>query len=60
MLEGLRLVSVAISPVMPTVHAQIHERLALPSIKLWEDELVWGDTLTGKTVKEKIILFPRD
>lgn len=60
MLEGLRLVSVAISPVMPTVHAQIHERLALPSIKLWEDELVWGDKLTGKTVKEKIILFPRD
>ena len=60
MLEGLRLVSVAISPVMPGIHAQIHDRLSLEPVTLWRDELDWGDRLVGINVKEKIILFPRD
>ena len=60
MLEALRLVSVAISPVMPQVHAQIHERMNLEPSKFWKDEMVWGNTLVGKKLQEKIILFPRE
>jgi len=45
---------------MPLVHTQIHERLSLEPVKLWKDELDWGDRLVGKKVKEKMILFPRD
>ena len=59
MLEALRLGSVAISPVMPQVHAQIHQRMNLEPTKLWKDELGWGSTLVGKKLQEKIILFPR-
>ena len=59
MLEALRLVSVAISPVMPQVHAQIHERMNLEPSKFWKEEMVWGNTLAGKKLQEKIILFPR-
>jgi methionyl-tRNA synthetase len=59
MLEALRLASVAISPVMPQVHAQIHQRMNLEPTKLWKDELGWGSTLVGKKLQEKIILFPR-
>ena len=59
MVEALRLASVAISPVMPQVHAQIHQRMNLEPTKIWKDELGWGSTLVGKKLQEKIILFPR-
>tara|TARA_B100001248_G_scaffold262684_1_gene260887 strand:+ start:605 stop:2128 length:1524 start_codon:yes stop_codon:yes gene_type:complete len=60
MVEALRLASVAISPVMPQVHSQIHQRMNLEPTKIWKDELGWGSTLVGKKLQEKIILFPRE
>ena len=60
MLEALRLASVAVLPVMPGIHAKIHQRLGLETIQLWNEELLWGATLHGKNLLEKIILFPRE
>jgi len=60
MLESLRLASVILAPVMPEVHARIHDRLGLKPVNLWSKELVWGNQLEKKQIKEKIILFPRD
>ena len=60
MLEALRLASVAVLPVMPGIHAKIHQRLGLETIQCWNEELLWGPTLHGKNLLEKIILFPRE
>lgn len=59
MVEGLRLASVGLAPVMPEIHERIHERFGLKSVKFWREELEWGNQMEGKKVKEKIILFPR-
>lgn len=59
MAEGLRLAAVALLPVMPTVGARILQHLGLEAPALWEGQLAWGDTATGKTLGEKTILFPR-
>ena len=58
MVESLRLASVILAPVMPDVHARIHERLGLKPVSLWSKELEWGKQLETKQIKEKIILFP--
>jgi methionyl-tRNA synthetase len=60
MVESLRLAIQMIAPVMPGVHQKVNELFGLPVCDNWEEALVWDFRLTGKTLGEKIILFPRD
>ncbi len=59
MVEALRLANSLLVAVMPEIHAKINERLGLPACKSWQQDLIWDHRLNGKTIKEKIILFPR-
>lgn len=59
MAEALRLAACALSPVMPEISAKILDLLSLPKIETWGDNLAWGNTLEGKTLKDPVILFPR-
>ena len=58
MVEALRLANSLLVTVMPEIH-KINERLGLPPCKSWQSDLCWDNRLNGKTIKEKIILFPR-
>ena len=60
MVESLRLAIQMIAPVMPGVHQKVNELFGLPVCDNWEDALVWDFRLEGKTLGEKVILFPRD
>ncbi|HCJ12033.1 MAG: methionine--tRNA ligase [Verrucomicrobia bacterium GWF2_51_19] len=56
--EGLRLVSTLLTPVMPNISSTTLQLLgALTPTDL--SGLTWGSSLAGKTVGEKVILFPR-
>jgi methionyl-tRNA synthetase len=57
--EGLRVASLALSPVMPQTAAKIHGLLGLELPAEFADNLAWGDSLQGLKVGEKTILFPR-
>ncbi len=59
MAEALRLAACALSPVMPEISAKILDLLSLPKIETWGDNLVWGNSLEDKTLKDPVILFPR-
>ena len=59
MVEALRLANSLLVAVMPEIHSKINERLGLPPCKSWQSDLSWDNRLNGKTIKEKIILFPR-
>ncbi|MDA0349058.1 MAG: methionine--tRNA ligase [Verrucomicrobia bacterium] len=57
--EGLRLASIVLSPVMPSISARILELLGSDPVDVFEGNLVWDFRLEGKSVGEKTILFPR-
>lgn len=57
--EGLRLSSLLLNPVMPTIFEKITESLGSNADQNWLDDLEWGEGLHGKSVGNKIILFPR-
>ncbi|KAF0093963.1 MAG: methionyl-tRNA synthetase [Puniceicoccaceae bacterium 5H] len=57
--EGLRLATVFLKPVMPTIADRIQELLGQPAIDTWEDRLDWGNRLEGQVLGAKTILFPR-
>ena len=57
--EGLRLASVVLSPVMPGVSGKILSLLGSQPVHVFEGNLDWDFRLNGKTVGEKIILFPK-
>lgn len=56
--EGLRLVSIVLTPVLPETCAKLQSTLGLESPKLYEDQLSWSQRCTGLKVAEKCILFP--
>ena len=60
MVESLRLAIQMIAPVMPDVHKKVNQLFGLPPCDSWETALEWDFRLEGKTLGEKIILFPRD
>jgi methionyl-tRNA synthetase len=60
MVESLRLAIQMIAPVMPGVHEKVNQLFGLPACENWKTALEWDFRLEGKTLGEKIILFPRD
>ena len=59
MAEALRLSVVLLTPVMPSVSDKIRSLIGAESFEQIEGQLEWGNTLEGKQLGEKTILFPR-
>ncbi len=59
MCEALRIASVLLSPVMPTVSEKILSLLAQPKAEVYEGNIAWSSVLEGKTLSAPEILFPR-
>lgn len=59
MAEGLRLVAVACTPIMPGIAARIQNLFGVPAAGIFAGNQIWSDVLVGKTFGEKAILFPR-
>jgi methionyl-tRNA synthetase len=59
MAEGLRLAAVALTPIMPEISARILALVGAQPVTRWQGQFEWGDTLVGKQLGEKTILFPR-
>ena len=59
MAEALRLSVVLLTPVMPVISDKIRDLIGAESFELIEGQLEWGNTLEGKQLGEKAILFPR-
>ncbi len=60
MLEGLRLASDLLAPVIPGAHESICKCLGIAPVENWSERLSWGDRLCNAILGKKIILFPRD
>ena len=60
MAEGLRLSSVLLAPVMPTVSNKILKLLSADPVDTFDHHLEWGGSLSGNTFGEKEILFPKN
>lgn len=59
MVEALRLANSLLVAVMPEINEKINDRLGLPATETWDLDLDWDYRLSGRKLKEKIILFPR-
>ena len=59
MAEGLRLAVVMLTPVMPEISDKVRALVGADPIDRMEGQLEWGDSLAGKELGEKTILFPR-
>ena len=59
MAESLRLSAVLLTPVMPVISEKIRGLMGAQPFEHLEGQLEWGNTLEGKTLAEKAILFPR-
>jgi methionyl-tRNA synthetase len=57
--EALRLVSVALRPVMPVATEKINSVIGYQPAGAWLDELAWGGGLEGAKVAPSLVLFPR-
>ena len=57
--EALRLASIILKPFIPRTSRRILEALGTQDIKTFDNHLEWSEVLTGKTIGEKEILFPR-
>lgn len=58
--EGLRIVSILISPVMPSSAQKIREQLGVSEeLGTWESALAYGAVQEGTTVQKGEALFPR-
>ena len=57
--EGLRLASIVLGPVMPTVSSKVLNLLGSDPVTVFDGNLDWDYRLTGNQVGEKLILFPR-
>lgn len=57
--EGIRLATILVKPVMPTMTDRIQGLLGQPEVITWGDNLAWGNCLDGVVLGEKTILFPR-
>ncbi len=59
MAEALRLVAVALRPVMPGTAERIGGVLGYRPAGTWLDELAWGGRLEGAKVAPALVLFPK-
>jgi len=59
MAEALRLVAVALRPVMPGTAERIGAVLGYRPAGAWLDELAWGGRLEGAKVAQALVLFPK-
>lgn len=59
MAEALRLAVTLLAAVMPTTTEKVNEVLGHVASTDWRKDLVWGSSLSGKTVATSAILFPR-
>jgi methionyl-tRNA synthetase len=59
MAEALRLGVVMLTPVMPEISDKIRGLVGADNFDRLEGQLEWGNTLEGKALGEKTILFPR-
>ncbi len=59
MAEALRLAVVLLTPVMPEISDKIRGLVGAETFDSLEGQLNWGNTLEGKALGEKTILFPR-
>ncbi|NCA80842.1 MAG: methionine--tRNA ligase, partial [Sphingobacteriia bacterium] len=57
--EALRLATVLLQPVMPSVCTKILSSLGINETLQFEGNLEWSNCLVGKHFGDKIILFPR-
>lgn len=60
MAEGLRLVLVLLTPVMPNISERAHKLLGTQQPCSWQTTLKWSDTLSGNTIGAKTIFFPKE
>ncbi|MGB0409757.1 MAG: methionine--tRNA ligase [Opitutales bacterium] len=59
MAEALRLAVVLLTPVMPDIAARVRGLIGAEDFDRLEGQLEWGNSLEGKALGEKTILFPR-
>jgi methionyl-tRNA synthetase len=59
MAEALRLGVAMLTPVMPEVSSKVRRLIGGADFERIEGELEWGNSLEGKPLGEKTILFPR-
>ena len=59
MAEALRLGSTLLLAVIPSTVGKIQAVLGHEAGAVWQDELEWGNSLTGNSVAKTCILFPR-
>ena len=58
-LEGIRIASLLVEPVLPATAAEIRKRLGLPAAKPTLSDLAWGGLPLGAPLGEATPLFPR-
>lgn len=59
MSEGLRLASILLQPIMPTVSEKVLACLNQKPVEGFDDTLDWSHQLKGESFGEKVILFPK-
>ena len=59
MAEALRIASVLLAPVMPTVSEKILSLLGQPKAERYEGNVEWSNRLENSTLAAPEILFPR-
>lgn len=59
MAEGLRLSSLLLFPVMPTIAEKIWQLLSIKEPERWKEALKWGHSMRHNTFEQKCILFPK-
>lgn len=59
MAEGLRIATVYLAPVMPSISERIQGLLGEPAVTSWGERTHWGKSLEGNVLGEKCILFPK-
>jgi methionyl-tRNA synthetase len=59
MAEALRLGVTLLAPVMPGTHAKVLALLGVEATGTWREQLEWGSSVTGASVGQTAILFPK-
>ncbi|MDD2764099.1 MAG: methionine--tRNA ligase [Opitutaceae bacterium] len=59
MAEALRLGVTLLAPVTPATTEKVYAALGHQSAPQWQDELRWGERLTGARLQPGLVLFPR-
>jgi methionyl-tRNA synthetase len=59
MAESLRLAVTLLPAVMPETTEKVYRVIGYAPSGIWRERLEWGSALTGASVAETAILFPR-